>query len=646
LALRQPNLPDLRKIFNEYLTEKYGNAKRLAEAWNISPPQEALGSIPPLGGTGQWEDVRSFDNFVFRASLVRRWLNSMAEAVRRGDSNHPVTAEFYERPWNGVDVVTAIGSLDLGNIGYFDRPGEDVYGFPQTFRFIDMRARGKSINDGEFGVRTHPAWEDAGGYDTSRGATEEQQLFLTVPHYAVGLGVSKVQNWCWAYPQDVVTGWGINYMWDLVSRDSLLVYRNTGLFFRQFDLQYESPEIFFLIADNHRMGAQDDHQFWQGEPVGGAQRNAIRFLLDLHSNFGTIDEYHLQNLPPSCKVMLYPLPFCPDDTTFERLLSFVRAGGILYVSGDISYDRGRKRTRVDRFSKLLGVEFLAENYPNIKFEAHKARIQIPGGFHGMRDYDGYPCIRVQPHGAEVVARTADGTAVIVTNRLGEGRVFYSTDLLELHAPARTTDMGHMVYGSFLQWAGITRPFLDPDKPSIHYFRSTTRQGEELSTIVNQDDSLPIQEIRFKTRAGAIRVDVARRMAAAVAITAKGDVQSIETSGSVEARNEVYCRMENHAMVFSLDHKDIRDSEALCLLPMGQGNMRIRNRSIGGSGQFQVGEFREGKWICLEEGHMSVDNAWLEFKVTRDRNLSIILMSPSGMMGRSQEQLIKLLEFQS
>jgi hypothetical protein len=638
LALRQPNLRDLRKIFNDYLLQKYGNAKRLAEVWSISPPKEPLGSIPPVEGTQRWEDIRSFDNFIFRVNVVRRWLDSMAEAVRELDSKHPVSAEFYQRPWNGVDVVTAVGSLNLGNIGYFDRPGEDVYGFPQTFRFIDMRARGKSINDGEFGVRTHPAWEDAGGYDTSRSAEEERQLFLTVPHYAVGLGMSKVQNWCWAYPQDLVTGWGINYMWDLVGRDSLSVYRNTGLFFRQFDLQYDSPEVFFLIADNHRMGGQ-------GEKVREAQLNGIRFLLDLHCNFAAIDEYHLEDLPAHCKVLLYPLPFCPDDTTFERLLAFVKAGGILYVSGDISYDRERKRTRVDRLSKLLGVEFVAENYPNIRFEAHRAGIQIQGDFPGLKDYEGFPCIRVKPLSAEMVAGTADGKPVITTNKVGKGRVFYSTDPLELHAPARTTHLGRMVYGSFLQWAGVSRPILDPDKPNIHFFRSATSQGDELFIIVNRDDSAPKQEIRFQTRTGAVRLDLDRRMAGAIALTEKGDLQSLETSGTVAAGNEVYCRVENHVMLFSLDHRDIRDSEALCLLPMGEGDTRIRSRSIANAGQFQVGEFRDGKWTGLEDGQLLSDNGWLDFTVTRDRNLSIILMSSSGNIDRACEQLSRIFEFE-
>jgi hypothetical protein len=475
-------------------------------------------------------------------------------------------------------------------------------------------------------------------YDTTRSAIEEQQLFLTLPHYAVGLGLSKVQNWCWAYPQDIVTGWGINYMWDLVGRDSLSVYRNTGLFFRQFDLKYESPEVFFLVADNHRMGGQ-------GETVREAQLNGIRFLLDLQCNFGTIDEYHLDSLPGNCRVIIYPLPFCPDDLTFNRLVNFVKGGGVLYVSGDISYDPERNRTRTDRLSKLLGVEFVGENYPNIRFEAHKARIQPLGTLPSLEAYDGYPCIRVRTLGAQVMARTTDQNIVATTNRLGRGRIFFSTDVLELHAPARTTNLGRMVYGSFLDWAGVKRPILDPPSPWIHLFYSRTRQDDELITVINRDDSTPLQQVHFTTRAGAARLDVARKMAGAIAITAKGDVQSIETSGIAEVRSEAYCQTKTHMMLFSLDHRDIRDSEVLCLLPMGEGNIRIRNRSFISSGQFQVGEFREGKWTSLEEGQLSVESGWLEFDVTRDRNLSIILMSSPGNIARAREQLTKLLDFE-
>lgn len=188
----------------------------------------------------------------------------------------------------------------------------------------------------------------------------------------------------------------------------------------------------------------------QGKKVREAQLNGIHFLLDLHCNFSTMDEFHLANLPASCKVLIYPLPFCPDDAAFDRVHAFVQSGGSLYVSGDISYDPQRNRTRSQGLSKLCGVGFEAENYPNIVFAAHPQRIGTSGGLAPLRSYEGFPCIRVRPRTAEVLARTTDGSPVIVTNQVSRGRVLYSTDVLELHALGRTTDLGRMVYASFLE----------------------------------------------------------------------------------------------------------------------------------------------------------------------------------------------------
>lgn len=639
LQLRDPNLPDLRAIFNDYLRRKYGTQERLAEAWDVSPPKESLGWIAPLGGSARWDDVRTFDNFLFRVDVLRRWLDAMAQAIRETDPAHPITAEFYQGQSEGIDVVTAIGSLTLGNIGYFDDPGEELYRFPPTFRFTDMRARGKSINAGEFGVKIHPAWKDAGGYYTTRSETEENQLYLAIPHYTVGLGGSKVQNWCWKYPADLPFEWGINYPCDTVSRDALLHYRNTGLFFRQFDLKYESPEVFFLIADNHRMGGQ-------GETIRQAQLNAIEYLLDVHCNFASIDEFHLEELPSSCKVLVYPLPFCPDDAVIDRLLTFVKGGGTLYVSGDISYDPERKRTRTDRFGKLLGVEFLKENYSNIQFEGNKARIQISQPFFNFKDYDGYPCIQVKPLSAEVIARTSDGQAVILTGKVGSGCVFYSTDVVELHAPARTTDLGRMIYAGFLEWAGVKRPALRPDDPSVHLFRSVTSQGEELFTLVNRNDSVPMQQIRFSTSTGEVSLDVAQRMTGAVAVTGSGAIQSIETSGVAKGHGETYCQAEPHVMLFALDRKDIRQSKALCLLPMGEGQVRIRNTALKGPTAFQLGEFQGGVWKRLEDGQLNPQDGWVGLEITSDRNLGIVLIAGTGDMETAVETLTRLLDYQN
>ena len=62
-----------------------------------------------------------------------------------------------------------------------------------------MRAQGRSVGLGEYGVKTHPAWSrenGASGYHLVRTVDEQKQLFCAVAHYAFGLGCSRVQNWC------------------------------------------------------------------------------------------------------------------------------------------------------------------------------------------------------------------------------------------------------------------------------------------------------------------------------------------------------------------------------------------------------------------------------------------------------------------
>jgi hypothetical protein len=228
------------------------------------------------------------------------------------------------------------------------------------------------------------------------------------------------------------------------------------------------------------------------------------------------------------------------------------------------------------------------------------------------------------------------------NKVGRGRVLYSTDVLEMHAPARSTGLGQMVYKSFLQWAGTKRPPGGPDSPWVHFFRSRTSQNDELYTLINRDETAPAREIRFTTRSGPVRIDVARRMTGALAVTASGAIQSIETTGRVEAGGAEYCDAGIHMMLFSLDRKDLKKSEILCLLPMGEGRVRLRTDVIAGSARFQVGEFQKAKWVPLEQGQVAVRGGWIELDVSRDRNLSIVLIAPADRMEEGAKRLSELL----
>ena len=93
---------------------------------------------------------------------------------------------------------------------------------------------------------------------------------------------------------------------------------------------------------------------------------------------------------------------------------------------------------------------------------------------------------------------------------------------------------------------------------------------------------------------------------------------------------------------SLDQNDLRESAMLCLLPMGEGRVRINSQALAGVARFQVGEFRNANWVPLEQGEVAVQNAWLSLEISRDRDLSIILIASASRMEEAAKRLTQLL----
>ena len=66
----------------------------------------------------------------------------MYDSIRKQDKQHPVTAEFYQLPLSGIDLLTVLWQMELANFGYFNPPEEDFYSFPQICNLLDQRVRG------------------------------------------------------------------------------------------------------------------------------------------------------------------------------------------------------------------------------------------------------------------------------------------------------------------------------------------------------------------------------------------------------------------------------------------------------------------------------------------------------------------------
>ena len=620
LELHDPNLPDLQVLYNQYLKEKYGTDQTLRNAWKISPPEAPIGKLTIRRGTDDWRDVRTLDDFQFRSMLVERWLNAMYDSIRKVDTNHPVTAEFYQTPSDGIDLVGALGKLELANFGYFADKDVDYYRFPQVCRFLDQSVRGKGINVGEFGVKTHPAWKATGEYIEARTEEYEQAYFLAIAHYAFALGASKIQNWCWKYPVDLPFEWGINYPNELVGRDVLAFYRNSGLLFRRLRPRYETSETLVLVASENRMGGQ-------GRQVIEGQLNAIRLLMDERIRFGTLSDQYMDAIPKGVTTIFYPLPYCPSDAIVERLTDFVDKGGQLYLSGDLSYDAARQRTRTDRLKSLCGVEFVSELFSNIAYQ-RGAEGTAPRDS-GWPKYMAAPGIVTRLAGAQLLLAGTDGTPIVTEFKRGKGRVIFSSDPIELHGDPRYQKYAHVFYRQLASSFSLKSETIEPRDAPVHVFRVPSQDSREIVVLVNYDHHNTAQDLAFPIADRNVQLTLRPWMTGMLVGDSNTGIQAVESSADVFENDQLLIGSNLHFMAISFALDSLRTTQRMLILPMGEGMIRVPKAAKWHRPVVLAGQVTGGRWKQDEQFVPAETNGELALPIKASRSLSMLILCESG-----------------
>jgi hypothetical protein len=629
LELHDPNLPDIQAMYNRYLKDKYGSDEALRQAWTISPPEAPIGKLTIHSGKDDWRDVRTLDDFEFRTQVVRRWLNALYDSIRKVDQRHPVTAEFYQIPISGIDLLTTLGQLELANFGYFNSEHEDFYRFPQVCKFLDQRVRGKGLNIGEFGVKTHPAWLDSGDYIAARSEAYEQAFFLGVAHYGFALGASKIQNWCWKYPSDLPFEWGINYPNALIARDVRAVYRNSGLFFRRLRPRYEPDDVLLLIAGENRKGGQN-----MGILEGIS--NGIRLLIDQRVAFSTLADEFIGELPAHVKTVFYPLPYCPNEKVIARLKEFVEQGGQLYLSGDISYDSLRHRTQTGRLKDLCGVEFVSERFANIDYQ--KGALAVVGKAPGWPEYIAAPGIVTRLAGAHSLVESLDGTPVVTEFQLGKGRVIFSADPIEMHGDPRYQPYAHAFYHALCQSFHLSAENVKPTKAPVHCFRVPSQDGREITVLVNHSEKDDVHGLVVSSSAGDVSLSLRPRLSGAIVVGKSKGVEAVESSADVRVNRELLIGGDLHFMAISMNGQPLDHSHSMLLLPMGEGQL-----SIPGAGRWQqplvlVGEVAGAQWKQYESFRPARDGDMLKLPIRPVRCYSMMILCEASDQAAAVKQV--------
>jgi len=630
--------------WNTFLRERYGTTANLRAAWGQRAVPEELGAIPveEYNDWGQaWDDVRIRDLNQFRAWLIRRWHTTLVAGIREADPSHPTSSEFYQLPHQGVDLLAAMDGLDLANFGYFDKPGADLARFPAICKYNDQRARGKSVGPGEYGVKTHPAWGDGKdyGYHLTRTREQAMELFLGIAHYSLGLGASRLHNWCWKDSAHHVFPWGMVYPCDGVPKDVAYAHRNQSLLFRHFAPVYREPDTYVLTADDHRLGGGK----WQ--VIEGLLKSFDLALATHVENLGTLNEQGLQ-IPKAARVLFWPLPFCPTDQTYATVLNWVRQGGCLYLSGDISFDDLRRRSRTNRLEELCGVRFIAERYPNIQVNPTNAADQ--------------PCIQVEPIASQVLAAAPDGSVLLVENRLGQGHVLFSPDPVELHAVADRRERDLALYRRVLDRGGVKPLGIEPNDPRIQVFRVPThepvgRGGAELPAseaaahphpaheravprgfvyvLFNTDESEPARTVTLTDCQPPLTLTVARRRPALLWCDGAGAIRAVEAHGACQAGTDLIVSDRTRGIVLALDGEDLRRSRAVLLMPLETGTVRLRQPESFREGIVVTGDLCDGRWATHETVPLATAPEGFLVQVNPDQAVSLLLVCEAGQLHR-------------
>jgi len=595
---------------NQFIRGRYASDKDLQAAWGAADLR--IGQLPAEEypeTNAPWADVRAYDVNLFRAHLIRRWHDAPIDAIRRHDTVHPTTSEFYSLPSAGVDVPAAIGRLDLSNIGYFNEPIEDIRRFPSVVKYSDLRSRGKPFGPGEYGVKTHPAWSvpAAYGYHKARTRAQAIDLFLAVAHYTLGLGGSRIHNWCWKDSSHAVFPWGMVYPCDEVEKDTAYVHRNQSLLFRHFRCVYEPPSVYVMTPDTHRLGGRK-------RTVIEGILNGIQLVLACHvDSLGMLNEHALTTVPAAAKVIFLPIPFCLTDAAYMQLLGFVRRGGTLYASGDVSFDPLRRRTRVQRLTELCGVQFVKQRYAGIDFAKAPAEALRPTDPNWPTIPGARACIDVEPAGAKPLWRSADGRPVVFEHRVGRGRTVFSTDPIELRTERATIAAYVALYRHVLDLAQVHPAVVKPNNPYIHVMRVPLQDGGRVMVFFNADETAPHRTITHGEGDAAVTLTIRRQRPALLWLGKDNHLRAAEVQGELRIGGRVRLADDTEGIVLSLDGRDLGESTALVLMPLRPGRVTLATRARWQDAVVEVGEVRRGRWNGFERraprqtpGRVSVD----------------------------------------
>ncbi|HUN62279.1 MAG TPA: alpha-amylase family protein [Candidatus Sulfotelmatobacter sp.] len=332
--------------WNAWLDKKYTNRAALAAAWNV-PPSAVAGTISlpteeefqPRNMYVGANSLRVNDYVLFAQEEFANWVRGMREAIRTVHSNAPITV--------GQDEG---GYLDRLNPSFF----ADYLDFTTNHSWwqndyllwdsLVAKQPGKAMLIQETGLQRELT------LDELARRTPEQEAMLFERKFALSfVGGSGAIEWLWnsnSYmTESNETPIGALHA-DGTEKPEATVLRDMAKFAAAaspYLVNPKQPAIAIVTSQAAQYSVQADLQI-------AAQQNAVRALgYGLHQPAYVIAENQIAKLG-SPKLVILPSPQALRESTWQALLTYVRNGGNLLVTGSVSRDEHWHL--VDRYTPL------------------------------------------------------------------------------------------------------------------------------------------------------------------------------------------------------------------------------------------------------------------------------------------------------
>ena len=402
--------PPALRAFRRWLQARYGTVERLNEAWGeryesfdaVTPPH----GVPPVRNPAAWLDWRRAN-----VAFIGEFLQWEAQLARRQWPAMPLMTNMagpldWWFAWRCADNFECAVSLDSVGIDIY--PSGWV---PRQFPgyAMDMArgvAQGRPVDVVECEVYDPRKWP--GLSEQQLAALLRAEVWTYIGHGARGVLLWRLAG----APQDALTEGGFNprvaAMRELTHLAGML---------RLGDFRKPPTEVAVVVDPEvylYYTATQEEPPYFldkAGMGMHGAVREAgyeADVIFAEQVRRGQAEHY---------KVLLLAEPVMVDPTLAEALAAFVRQGGLLVAEAPFAevdlHGNGWPALPGAGLDQVFGIKTAPRQAPADAITADGTELTA-GGF--QRD--------VQPSGATVIGRFADGRPAVTLNRYGDGCAAY------------------------------------------------------------------------------------------------------------------------------------------------------------------------------------------------------------------------------